>query len=78
MDSLNLGQQRIMKDMQEMFLVMNVRFPYFALEDKGHIKRRECYVNQDRPRPRGGIHGLEDHQRLKVSESLMFGVIISL
>lgn len=33
-----------MKDMQEMFLVMNVRFPYFALEDKGHIKRRECYV----------------------------------
>lgn len=29
-----------------MFLAMNVRFSYFALEDNGHIKRRECYVTK--------------------------------
>jgi hypothetical protein len=50
MDSLNSGQQRIMKEMQEMFLAMNVRFPYFSLEDNGHIKRRECYVTKTKRR----------------------------
>lgn len=29
-----------------MFLAMNVRFPYFALKDKGHIKRKEYYVTK--------------------------------